>query len=182
MTDKDFYKTFFKNYGILCGIIVTVFVVMFYSVKLSRKSWNENLKKSVETVLEEKLPEEWFVGNAIHLKNNLSSNAAAYQIRNKKDFTDAIAVIIRTQTFYGPIPAVYIYQNQNGEVQNNSQNSFQNEVVFVGYSSVHGIVERQLMFACTDKRIQYWQQKIPAIIALSDISNNNTKEKSKGGK
>lgn len=157
MTDKDFYKTFFKNYGILSAIIVTVFVVLFYSVKLSRNSWNENLKKSVETVLEEKLPGEWFVGNSIQLKNNLSSNAAAYQIRNKKDFTDSTAVIIRTQTFYGPLPAVYICDSQN-------------QVEFVGYASVHGIIGRQLTFAGVDKRIQYWQQKIPNIISASSDS------------
>ena len=78
MTDnKDFYKTFFKNYGILSAIIVTVFVFLFYSVKLSRKSWNENLKKSVETVLEEKLPDEWLVGNPIRIKNSLSSRTVS---------------------------------------------------------------------------------------------------------
>lgn len=172
MTDnKDFYKTFFKNYGILSAIIVTVFVFLFYSVKLSRKSWNENLKKSVETVLEEKLPDEWLVGNPIRIKNSLSSSAVAYKIRNKKDMSEAVAVIIRIQSFYGPMPAVYIcktIEDFNYEEKADAKAEEMVKVEFVGYSSVHGLVERQLTFNGSDKRIQYWQKKIAYMLWKGD--------------
>jgi len=152
MNDKDFYKNFFKNYGILSAIIVTVFVVLFYSVHLSRKSWNENLKKSVESVLNENSPGEWKVGDYIPLKNNLSTNAAAYKIKNNRNSESAFAVIVRTATFYGPLPAVYICNSKNN-------------VSFVGFSSIHGSVQHQLMLNSSDKRIKYWQQKIPLLIS-----------------
>lgn len=153
MNDKNFYKNFFKNYGILSAIIISVFVLLFYSVKLSRKSWNENLRKSVELVLEEKNPGEWTVGAFKKIDNNLSLNAAAYCVTNVKTTETCYAVIVRVATFYGPIPAVFICDSENN-------------VSFIGYSSVHGVIERQLMITSLDHRVRHWQEKIPYILSV----------------
>ena len=155
MNDKNFYKTFFKNYGILSAIIVSVFVLLFLTVKLSRKSWSENLRSSVESVLNDNMAGEWTVRNFIPLKSTISTNAAVYEIKNNKNSTSARAVIIRVPTFYGPMPVVYICDSEMN-------------VTFAGCATVHGIIKRQFTQVGASRRIKYWQERVPYILAEGD--------------
>ena len=61
------------------------------------------------------------------------------------------AIILRIQTLYGPLPAVFIMDKEKN-------------VQFVGFSSVHGIVAEQLINNSNSKRINYWKKKIPDIL------------------
>lgn len=144
-------KKFFRNYAFFLLILLVIFGILSYSVVLSRKSWSKNLGLSVQKVLDEYQPATWNVEAVITLKSPVSINSSAYQIRNKATGSMAKAVIVRITTFYGPLPAVYIYRE--GE-----------EVEFVGYSSLHGRIQTQLMNTNSDKRREYWQSKIPDIL------------------
>ena len=144
-------KTFFKNYAFFLVILLVIFSILSYSIVLSRKSWNKNLGVSVQKVLEEYEPSTWSIEAPIQIKTSIAVNSAAYQIRNKKDGTVAKAVIVRITTFYGPLPAVYIYKEGQ-------------KTDFIGYASLHGRINELLKNNKSDKRREYWQSKIPEIL------------------
>lgn len=149
---KNFsYKQFFINYGFVVAYLVIIFGILIYITKVSQKSWQNNLKTTVQTVLDDYSNSEWQVGNSIKIKNALSQTTACYEARNKKNGEMYKAVIIRVQTLYGPIPAVFVVTNND-------------EVSFIGYSSVHGKVQKQLINNNMNKRLNYWQNKIPEIL------------------
>lgn len=156
------YKDFFKRYGIFLAMLVVIFGILIYSIIFSQRSWTQSLKKSVEVVLEEKEPNTWTVENNIKLKNPFAMNGACYEVRNRKTGDIYKSVILRIQTFYGPIPAVFLLDNED-------------KVAFVGYSSLHGVIANQLINNPTSKRIEYWIHKIPTIVN-SDLQSNKVEE------
>lgn len=144
-------KQFFKNYGILLALFLFAFVILIYSVKLSRKGWSVGLRNSVEKVLNEK-QDLWLVGDNITLSNPITTNACAFEILNKETKETATAVIVRITTVYGPLSAVYISdENEN--------------VVFAGFSSLHGRIAKQFENKKIDQGIDYWKKKVPSILA-----------------
>lgn len=153
---EDFsYKNFFKNYGFFLAIILILFLILFYSVYSSRKPWQKYLKNQIETVLDDKEPNTWNVGNFKKINNPFCLNAACYEAKNKKNGDVFNVMIIRTQTFYGPVSAVFTVDKKDN-------------VNFIGYSSLHGRVEIQLENAFSDKRLDYWKKKIPAILEVKE--------------
>lgn len=144
-------QTFFKNYLIIVSFLIVIFGILIYVTKVSQKSWNNNLRSTTQILLDEINPGEWTLSNVVKINNPLSQNAACYEARNKKNGENYKVVILRLQTMYGPIPAVFTVD----------VNNFVN---FIGYSSVHGKVEQQLKNNFSNKRISYWQEKIPEII------------------
>jgi len=162
MIENVSYKDFFKNYSIFLGIIVLVMGILIYSIVLSRKSWDNNLKTSVERVLDDYEPNQWSVLAVKKIKNPLSMSAACYEARSRKTGELYDAVIVRIETFYGPVPALYLCDSENN-------------VTFVGFSSLHGRIEKILKSSSTDKRIEFWQKKVPYIL------NKNTDKEKNGG-
>ena len=61
-------KKFFKNYGIFLLILIVSFLTLIYMVYLSKGFWRDNLQDSVETVLEEKQPGTWIMGDLLSSK------------------------------------------------------------------------------------------------------------------
>lgn len=151
MTNDHTYKVFFINYGIYVAILVILFGILLYPVKVAQKAWQKNLKANIEFVLDESEPNSWTVGNSVKIKNPFSMNSACYEVRNRKSGDTYKSVIIRVQTLYGPMPAVFTIDKDNN-------------VEFVGYSSLHGRISEQITSNKTDKRINYWKSKIPSII------------------
>lgn len=145
------YKDFFKRYGIFVAFLAIIFGIVIYTVKLSQNSWNKNLRTSVIKVLNEKKPDNWTIEGNVEIKNPFTLNAACYDVKSAENGELYKAFIIRTQTLYGPLPAVFLLDNNN-------------KVEFVGYSSLHGVVETQLMANKNSKRIEYWIHKIPDIV------------------
>ena len=144
-------KQFFKNYAFFIIMLIIVFTILSYTIVIARKAWTRNLSVSVQKVLDENEQGRWKVGNSIEINNPLSVNCSAYDVIDTKTNKTCQAVIIRVVTFYGPIPAVYLY-NQDEEVE------------FIGYSTLHGRIRIQLMDTKSDKRREYWQSKIPDIL------------------
>lgn len=151
MTQNISYKDFFKRYGIFVAILVVIFGILIYTICFSQRSWTQNLKSAVETVLEEKDPNTWTVEENIKIKNPFTMNASCFEVRNRKSGDLYKAVIIRVQTLYGPLPAVFMLDDDN-------------KVSFVGYSSLHGVIASQLINNPNSKRVEFWLNKIPTII------------------
>jgi len=155
MLENFSYKRFFISFGIFLAFIVVTFGILFYSIVISRKSWQKNLKISIEKVLDEKDSNTWTVGNFIPIENSFTLSAACYDVQNRKNGEIRKVVMVRVQTYYGPLPAVFLIDKDNN-------------VEFVGYSSVHGRAAKQLTNKIADKRLDFWEKKILEFIKVSD--------------
>lgn len=156
MTTKEFWREF----GIFMGIISFFFLSLFGMKFLTQKSWDEGLRNSIETILEEKTSENWVLGKKIYLNSPLESSAALYELRHKDSVEKNYAIIIRSATMYGHIPAVYIYNRNEG-------------VRFIGYSSVKGKIRRLLDQNKTDSSVTQWVRRIPDIIRIAEEGRKN---------
>lgn len=145
-------KKFFTNYAFFILILLVIFSILSYFTITARKSWNKNLAFAVQKVLDEKEEGRWSVKNNLPVNKPLTVNCALYEVFDNKDNQTQYAVIIRIMSFYGPIPAVYLYKADK------------NITDFIGYSSLHGRIRTQIMDNKSDKRREYWQEKIPAIV------------------
>lgn len=142
-------KKFFKNYGVFLLILIVFVAVLAYLIFLSKPFWKDNLKVTVEKVLEEKQPGKWFVNDYIEINNPMTTSAAAYNIISSDTKTEAKAVILRIITFYGPVSALYIVHDKEN-------------IEFVGIASLHGRISKQIGSSNNDMRIKYWAKRIPA--------------------
>lgn len=155
-TLKNFANT--KNFqtakilGIFTGFCFLVVLLMMPASYLTESVWQRKLRQNIYDVLEENLPEHWSIGDYVPLNTSFSQSAACFEIISQNREIN-YAVIIRTQTLYGPFPAVFIYNNVEG-------------AKFVGFSSLHGRV-LNILNNSTDSRILYWQNKIPDILKKS---------------
>ena len=145
------YKNFFINYSIFVLITAFVFAILIYSIKISQKSWNTNLKAAVEYKLAEAEPDTWEVGQTVQLNNPLRLGAACFELKNKKSGEVGKVFIIRVQTFYGPHAGIYT-SDSNGKIQ------------FKGYSSLHGRGAAQLTNAFNGRRVEYWSMRISEML------------------
>ncbi|MCR5766007.1 MAG: hypothetical protein K6G09_08545 [Treponema sp.] len=162
MIENFSYKEFFKDYSIFLGIIVVIMGILIYSVFLSRKSWENHLKTSVEKVLDDYESNQWTVLSNKRINNPHSMSAACYEARSRKTGDIYDAVIIRVETFYGPVAAVYLCDAENN-------------VTFVGFSTLHGRIEKILRSNSYDRRIGYWGKKIPYILGRqSDLKKEGS--------
>ena len=153
MTEQISYKQFFKNYLILIGVMLVVFTLLIYLSIVSKKSWNNNLKTAVEVVLDEKQPNTWSVGKNIEINNPFTISGACYEARNRKNGEVYKVMVIRVVTNYGPMAGVFSVDKVNN-------------VDFIGFSNLHGRIEKQVssMSTSTCKQISYWKNKIPQIL------------------
>ncbi len=151
MKQQISYKNFFINYAIFTLITATVFCILVYIVKVSQKSWDQNLKAVIENTLSETEPDTWEIGNLVRIKNPLSLSAASYDARNKKNGENYKIAIIRLQTFYGPQAGIYIIDKEA-------------KVTFHGYASLHGRCADQLTNSVTGRRVEYWKLRLEEIV------------------
>ena len=153
MTEQISYKQFFKNYLILIGVMLVVFTLLIYLSIVSKKSWNNNLKTAVEVVLDEKQPNTWSVGKNIEINNPFTMSGACYEARNRKNGEVYKVMVIRVVTNYGPMAGVFSVDKVNN-------------VDFIGFSNLHGRIEKQVssMSTSTCKQISYWKNRIPQIL------------------
>ena len=144
-------KEFFARYGIFVGIIIVLFGILIYPIKVSQKSWINNLRSNIEFVLDEKEPNAWTVEKPIKIKNPFCLSAVCFETRNRKTGEMYKALMIRIQSFYGPLPAVFTVDKNNN-------------VELVGFASMHGRIFNQTNTRNINKRLEYWKTKIPEII------------------
>ena len=159
--DKEYQKKFWRIFGCFIGILVFFSAVLTGMIKLSEKKWNSGLKETVQAVLEEKNPGLWIVGDSVPLNSTFSTSANMFELRNKESAEKYRAVIIRTATLYGHMPAVFICGGKETE--------------FAGYAAVHGRVKNLLEENYADSSISYWLERIPHIIDASEASGRSKK-------
>lgn len=145
-------KEFFRIFGIFFGIIVVFIGTSIGFIKLSEKSWKNNLKEKVQAVLDEKYPDEWQILDFKRIENPFYLSAACYEIINEKTHAVSNAIIIRTETLYGPYPAVFVCDGEN-------------DAEFIGYSSINGRIKNLMEARPSDFFISYWERRIPEIIS-----------------
>ena len=150
MKQQISYKNFFINYAIFTLITATVFCILVYTVKVSHKSWDQNLKAVIESTLSETEPDTWELGKVIQINNPVSSGASCYDARNKKNGENYKIAIIRLQTFYGPQAGIYIIDKET-------------KVTFRGYASLHGRCADQLTKSFSGRRVEYWKLRLEEI-------------------
>lgn len=151
---EDSYKNYFKKFGFFSAFLVIVFGILIYPMILSRKSWQKNLKTSIEKVLEETENKNILVGENIEIKNSFATNAAAFYAKNLQTDENFSVIILRVATFYGPVATVFkMDENKNVE--------------FIGFSSLHGRIFENLMMNKYSKRFLYWEKRIPYILDLN---------------
>lgn len=164
ISSKFSYKKFFITYGIFIGIVAFCILILIYSVFTSKKSWQKNLQVCVEKVLAEKKPElKAEILDFQTIENPFTVNAACYNLKDTETNSLYKAVILRIVTLYGPFPAVYLVDSDNN-------------VEFIGFSSIHGRVAVQLESKKADRRIELWAKRIPDIINLNDESKTTALE------
>lgn len=148
MIDKT-YKNYFQKFGIFTLFLVIVFALLIYPSILSKKSWKKNLRASVEQVLNENDKDSWEIGKKIEIKNSFAINAECFEAtKNKKNYS---VIIMRVSTFYGPVSTVFTIDEDKN-------------VDFVGFSSLHGRISKNLIANKHSKRFSYWEKKIPIIL------------------
>lgn len=144
-------KNVFRIYGIFLTIMLFFSFTLIGLIKISNNSWNTGLKNGISEVLRTNTPDVWVLGNPIRLKSGFSTSAGLFELRNKDSAEKYYAIIIRTPTIYGHIPAVFIYSKNKG-------------AEFAGYSNVKGKVKTILEGNSTDLAVTFWIERIPEII------------------
>jgi hypothetical protein len=144
-------KDFFIKYGLFMTIILFVIGILIYFSIISNISWKKNLGISLQKVLNENYGQnEWIVKENIDIKNPFIYNACCYISENIQTEQECIAIIIRINSFFGPLPAVFLIDENN-------------QVSFVGYAALDGRI-KEIIYKTNDNRILYWKKKIPQIL------------------
>jgi hypothetical protein len=78
-------------------------------------------------------------------------NAACYEAKNVNDGEEYKVIMLRVVTYYGPLAGVFTI-NKN------------NSVDFIGFSKLHGRIEKQSEHLQNSKQITYWKNRIPLIL------------------
>ena len=150
MKQQISYKNFFINYAIFTLITAAVFGILIYTIKVSQKSWDQNLKAVIENTLAETEPDTWEIGKGVNINNPIGAGASCYDARNKKNGENYKIAIIRLQTFYGPQAGIYIIDKEA-------------KATFKGYSTLHGRCAFQLSKSFTGRRVEYWKLRLEEI-------------------
>lgn len=143
-------KQFFKNYGIFIFLTIIAISILVPITFASNRAWQNGLKVTVDKVLNEEAV-TWDIGDSIEINNPMINSCAAYNVQNFKTKEKAIAVVLRNTTFFGPLVGIFIYYS-NDDIQ------------FKGYSTLHGRIAKQVYDKPQNKRVEYWQKKIPSIL------------------
>lgn len=144
-------KVFWQKFGICAGLIFFLFGTLFLMTFFSRNAWYKGLKVQIESLLQEKEETEWVIGKPVYLNSTFDSRACLFEMREKNNVEKNYVIIIRIATLFGHMPAVFIYNKNNG-------------TRFIGYCSVKGKVRRLLDRAYTDSSMTYWSDRVPEII------------------
>lgn len=150
------FKKQLVQYGIATGIFCFLFFVLLVSTVLSRKSWEKGLKYQLDSVYAS-YDSDYEVGEFEVIDNPFSVSCACYSLSKEHDDSKFHAVIIRIQTVFGPLPAVYTYKEGDDEAD------------FVGFVSLNKRIETTVVNNARYSQIAYWGKRIPSIIAKEDL-------------
>ncbi|MCR5762924.1 MAG: hypothetical protein K6G00_06015 [Treponema sp.] len=143
------------QYGIVSGLFLVLFALLLISTVTSRKSWEKGLKEVVASVYAEN--SEYEVREFEPISNPFSVSCAAFALSKKNDPSSYHAVIIRLQTIFGPVPAVYTYKDGAKEAD------------FVTFVTLNKRIESTVVSNARYSQISYWGKRIPNILTKKDF-------------
>ena len=146
--------------GIFSGIICTLFLLLSMFMVLSRKSWENGLRAAVENVLPS--PEYSVKGEIpVNKKNN---DSICFELSHNKDIGQ-MALVMRITTYYGPLPAVFTYED--GQTR------------FEGIAYLESSVKNEFLETENNRQMSFWLSTAEKIFeeAAQNISekDGNTK-------
>ncbi len=154
-------KKLMKQYGFFLGILVVLFCILVVAVVFSRNSWNRGLSNQIQKILNEYKPDTYVVEENISIKSPLAVSAACFKLIEKNNENkNSFAIILRMMTLYGPQVGVFTYDNTNKSAN------------FIGFATLQGRIKNQLKMNTANKRILYWQNKLPEIIRTTGGKKN----------
>ena len=136
------------------GIILAFFVILAGMILAGKKNWENGLRLAVEQVLP---PNEWQCGDAIPLDSSYSVSAACFKISNiKSPSKKYCALVLRISTYYGPLPAVFLYQND--------------KAAFEGIAYMNNSISKEFAENKFNRQLEYWTDTATLIArrALAD--------------
>lgn len=161
---KQFYKTISIKAGIFSGILILFFMILLLFSILGRKSWRVGLSTQIEKVFNENSISEYSIGEYVHLNSIMSVNCAVYRANTVSKRTyDSYAIIIRIPTLYGPVAAVYIYEEKKSKAE------------FIDFAQINDMISDSIKNVTLNSQIEYWAKKIPQIISTTKEEQNEKK-------
>lgn len=149
--DKSKMKELLRIYGIFSGILIFMLGIIIGAVKISERRRENKLRAAVVKVFSENTEDERQIGKFIKIKSPASLNAALYEINDLRSASKDYALILRVQTLYGPVPAVFLYNKDGG-------------AKLIGFAAISGRIKRLLQDDSSNPRISYWEKRIPGIV------------------
>ncbi|MBQ5400270.1 MAG: hypothetical protein IIU15_03480 [Treponema sp.] len=153
-------KEWLIKFAIAAGAVLVLLGLLFLFAFLSRRSWSDGMAEQVQTVLSEN-DLEYSVGEMDQIHTGVSASLVSFTLSEPEKH----GVIVRVSTLYGPIPAVFIYNEENRKAS------------FVGFADLKGIAENIIVPAVKGSQIPYWEGRIPKIVGAA--KNIRSKEETK---
>ena len=152
MTDR-FSKEALQEYGIFAGCIVLLVLVLSVAAIFTRSAFHSGIKTEIVRVLEEAEPGVWHIGDFVDFDAPVSSSAACFSVKGGSG--SGYACIVRMETMYGPLPAVFISDGRHS-------------ARFVGIAGLHGRVYAAIESGGAKSQIRYWAERIPRLIRIEE--------------
>lgn len=133
-------------FGVFLLIVMIITLLVATSVVLNKTIDNQGLKNSVEKVLKDK-GLEYKINHQLPVSNGLASGTAVYDLGS-----GYFAVIIRTTSIYGPLPAVFIYKLGDTEAK------------FIDYCLVDSLAKERIIDNTQNNQISFWAKRIIKIV------------------
>jgi hypothetical protein len=154
MPEESKNKQQIISYALFAAILLVLFGITLLFTIIARKSWNNGLREQVQLTLNKNQLSDCIVGKEIPLDSAIitSCNAFDVSVKGKKNSDTQKAVIIKITTMYGPMPAVYLYDNGT-------------EAKFIDFASFEGKAVKQIKDMSLNSQIAYWGKRIPSILS-----------------
>lgn len=146
-------KQLFQS-AVFTGIILAFFLILAGMAFAAKKNWENGLRLAVEQVLP---PNEWQCGEMLPINSNYSVSAACFKISNiKMPSKKSYALIMRATSYYGPLPAVFLFQDD--------------KAVFQGMAYFNNSVAKEFSENKFNRQIDYWTDTATLIVrrAIAD--------------
>ncbi|MCR5290047.1 MAG: hypothetical protein K6E51_08670 [Treponema sp.] len=151
-------KKILIDYGIFVGLFAVMLLVLSVVTIIANNVKTSGLRKETQYVLDSYAPEKYTVGQAVRLDSPLQTTVVCYDlIQNSTDSAHSLfagkeyVVVVRVLTLFGPMPAVYIYNDVTG-------------VTFTGFALLHNSQSEKIEQISMNSSVLYWACRIPSIM------------------
>lgn len=140
-------KQLFQS-AVFSGIILAFFVILVGLTFAGKKNWENGLRLAVEQVFP---ANEWQCEEMLPLNSNYDVSAACFKITNiKMPSKKSYALILRITSYYGPLPAVFLFQDDKASFQ--------------GIAYFNNSVSREFSENKFNRQMDYWTDTATLIV------------------